>query len=291
MDRYFQKFQTISYNGTLVKNLTQRVKVLDAVYNNPFVYYPYDIRPSERPDMLSERYYNDPYSAWIIYHSNKIIDPYHDWYLDQQTFNDFVVKKYGSMQAAMEKILYFRNNWYLRSETISASVYSVLTEGVQKYYEPVPINDVQVSNPTEYKRREIDWKVKTNYVVNYSVANGSGFVHDEIVNVSYDANTAGTGQVLFSNSSIVTLQHIVGNAIGGTVSGSSFLRGSESKANTAMTSVNVVANNIPTAEVTFWSPVTYYDYENEINERNRSIRVLDSAYSAPISRQLKDLLR
>lgn len=291
MNRYFQKFQTIVYNGAPAKNLTQRVKVLDSIYNNPFIYYPYDIQPSERADMLAERYYSDPYSAWIVYHSNKIVDPYHDWYLDQQTFNDFIVKKYGSLQAAIEKTLYYRNNWYTRTETISASVYNFLTDGVQKYYEPVPINDVQVDNPREYKRREIDWRVQTNHVVNYSVANGSGFVHDEIVNVSYSANTTGTGQLLFSNSSIVTLQHITGNALSGTISGSSFLRGSESGANTALTSVNIVANNIPTAEVTFWSPVSYYDYENEINERNRSITVLDSAYSSPLSRQLKDLLR
>lgn len=291
MDRYFQKFQTIVYNGAPARNLTQRVKVLDSVYNSPYVYYPYDIQPSERPDMLAERYYEDSYSSWLVYHANKIIDPYHDWYLDQQTFDDFIVKKYGSLQSAIEKILYFRNNWYTQTETISASVYETLTDGVQKYYEPVPINDVQVGNPNEYKRREVDWRVQTNYIVNYSVANGAGFTHDEIVRVSFNANTTGTGQVVFSNSSIVTLQHIVGNAIGGTISVSSFLKGTESGANTALTAVNVVANNIPAAEVTFWSPVSYYDYENEINERNRSIMVLDSTYTSLVSRELKNLLR
>lgn len=291
MDRYFDKFQIITYNGAPVRNITQRVKVLDSVYDNPYIYYPYDIQQFERPDTIAERYYNDPYSFWLIYHSNKIIDPYYDWNLDQLTFDEFVVKKYGSLQSAIEKTLYYRNNWYSQPDSISASVYNALIAGVQKYYEPVPINGIIVNNASEYRRRQVDWTVQTNYIVNYTVANGNNFIYDEIVTVTFDANTTGSGQVVFSNSSIITLQHINGNALNGTITANSNLKGTESNSNTTFSEVNILANNIPVAETSFWSPVSYYDYENEINERNKSIQVLDSSFLPNVSRQLKTLLR
>ena len=61
--------------------------------------------------------------------------------------------------------------------------------------------------------------------------------------------------------------------------------------NTAFTAINSSTLNIPADEASFWSPVTYFDYENELNERNKSILVLKSEYSGNVSKQLKQLLR
>jgi hypothetical protein len=291
-EKYFEKFEQIRYANTTVRNLTQRTAFLSTVYNNPVFYYPYDIREGERPDMIADRYYSDQYMSWLLYLSNNIIDPYHDWYVDQTTFEAFIIKKYGSLANAMTKIKYYRNNWYSDpAPTIIAAAYESLDPALRKFYEPVPINDVIVNNPREYTRKKEDWTIRTNAIARYATANGAGFVTSEVVDVVFGPSSQGTGQIAFANTTTVTLENLSGVVTTGTISGSSYLRGRESLTNTAFTSATSVANNIPSAEFGYWSPVTLHDYETEINERNKSILVLKSEYSSGAARQLRDLLR
>lgn len=292
MERYFEKFQTVSYANTIAVDLTQRTAVLNSVYNNPALYYPYDIQNGERADQIADRYYNDQYMTWVMYLTNRVIDPYYDWYVDSDSFKEFIVKKYGSIEKATSKIKHFRNNWYLYSDQISKETYDSLNTNLQKFYEPVPINDVIVPNPFRYKRKEVDWTVKTNYVVSYvTSANSAGFITDEVVNISFNTNETGTGQVQFANSSTVILEKFQGIAANGTISGSSYLYGRESQTNVVFSSATVLANNIPSVELSYWSPVTHYDYEYETNERNKSILVLQKGYSTKMSNQLRTLLK
>ena len=51
-----------------------------------------------------------------------------------------------------------------------------------------------------------------------------------------------------------------------------------------------MSNVIPTLELTYWSPVTYYDHENEQNEQNKSIKVMNTRYTGQLVSQLKKLL-
>lgn len=292
MERYFEKFQTVSYANTTVVDLTQRTVVLNSVYSNPVLYYPYDIRDGERPDHIADRYYNDQYMTWVMYLTNKVIDPYYDWYVDSESFKEYIVKKYGSLEKAQSKIKHFRNNWYLYPDQISKDAYDNLDISLQKFYEPVPINDVIVPNPSRYKRRQVEWTVKTNYVVTYATsANSAGFITDEVVNINFNTNEVGIGQVQYANSSTVILDKFRGVAAGGTISGSSYLYGRESQTNVVFTSATVLANNIPSIELPYWSPVTYYDDEYEANERNKSILVLQKGYSTKMAVQLKNLLK
>lgn len=292
MERYFEKFQTIQYANTVARNITQRTVFLTAVYSNPLFYYPYDIEQGERPDTIADRYYSDQYMSWVINLANKVVDPYHDWYLDQNTFNEFIVKKYGSLATAMTKIKYYRNNWYSDpSPTITAAAYDSLDPALVRFYEPVPINGVVTASPRQYTRRKEDWTVATNAIARYSVANGAGFSSDEVVDVRFGPTQTGTGQVAFANTSTVILQSLTGVVTTGTITGSSRLSGRESGANTVFTTATSVANVIPTVETSFWSPVTYHDHETEINERNKSILVLKSQFAPKVARQLKDLLR
>ena len=292
MEKYFEKFQTIQYANTVVKNITQRATFLTTVYNNPLFYYPYDIAQGERPDMIADRYYSDQYMAWSLYLANKVIDPYYDWYMDQSTFNEFIIKKYGSLATAMTKVKHYTNNWFSdQNPTIASSTYDVLDSSLQKFYEPVPINGIVTASPREYTRRRIDWKVKTNAVSKYSVANGAGFIAGEIVNVTFGLAETGTGQISFANTTTVLLESLSGVVTTGTISGSSYLYGRESKSNTLFTTANSVANTIPSIENPYWSSVTYYDYETDVNEKNKSILVLKSQFAPKLARQLKEILK
>jgi hypothetical protein len=289
-ERYFEKFPIITYNGFPVRNLTEKAVFVNnnGTYNNPLVYYAYDVQEYERPDAIANRYYNDPYLAWILMLTNNVVDPYYDWRIDAQTLNDILIKKYGSLANA-SKIKYYRNNWYSYPDPITSSQFNILDTMLQTYYEPIVMDIYSANNPTRYRRKREDWIVQTNAVAQYSVANGTPFINDEIVNVTINGS-GGTGQVAFANSTTITLQHLDGTTSSNSISSASMI-GSESRSNTAVTSAKLLASNIPSAEISYWSPVTYFDYESEINQKNTTINVLNSKYSAKFSKQLTQLLK
>jgi hypothetical protein len=290
VERYFEKFPTITYNGHQVVDITKRVGILNTIYSNPYLYYQYDVNSGERADIISNRYYNDQFMSWILYMSNKIVDPYYDWYIDTDTFNNFLAMKYGSLANAYNKVKYYRNNWYSASGPISVSSYNNLTASLRDYYQPNYGDVVNSSTPLSYDRKQIDWTVATNGIAGYNVANGTNFIDNEIVKVVFDSTHTGNGQVIFANSSYVSIQHLSGTTTTGTIVTASYLYGNESGVNTNFTTATSIANNISTAESSYWSPVYYYDYENEINQKNKSIRALNNQYSKQISAELKTLL-
>ena len=110
-EKYFEKFPLISYNNQLAVNITERAVVRDFPANNALLYYPYDINNYERPDQLADRYLNDEFMDWICYLSNGILDPYYDWLLQEDVFNDYLYKKYGNINTISSKVAYYRNNW------------------------------------------------------------------------------------------------------------------------------------------------------------------------------------
>jgi len=72
--------------------------------------------------------------------------------------------------------------------------------------------------------------------------------------------------------------------------GTSYIYGRESGTNTSFTTSVCVANNINFDEEVYWKPLSFYDYENERNEYNKSIRLLDNRYSRIAVNNLKDLM-
>jgi len=280
-ERYFQKFPITNYSNTYVVDITKRATLLNKVYTNPFIFYPYEIN-DERADQLSHRYYDDAYQSWIIYFSNKIVDPYYEWHLNENEFNEFINSKYGSYELAYQKVKFYRNDW-VGQENVSVNYYDNLLPDSKKYWEPV----YGYSNKTvSYKRVEQDWVVNTNQIVSYTVSANSNFTKDEICKINLGSKI-GKGQILSSSNTAIFLQHMSGTYTG---TSSGYIYGTESGSNVAFTAVNSVADNISAEEEIYWKPVTYFDYENEKNEYNRTVRVIDNTYEQKISDDLKTLM-
>ena len=110
----------------------------------------------------------------------------------------------------------------------------------------------------------------------------------------FDTNNTGSGQILSTANSKIYVQHTSGVTLANnlvTITGSSHIYGQESKVNTAFTSsTNIIDNLLPEEEV-YWSPMTYYDYEINKNEYNKTLKVLDKAYSKQVSNNLKEFLK
>lgn len=285
MTTYFSKFPIINYANNNVIDITKRAKILDLVYNNPYTYYMYDVKEYERPDNIASKYYNDPYYDWSIWLSNKIIDPYHQWYLDQESFHSLMKEKYGSIEIAQLKIKYYRNNWYNNTDPISVSAFNALTADQQQYYQPDFGLDLYNTTPLQYNRRREDLVVSTNLIVQYS-CNGSSFSTDELIVIDYDGSSSnGYGQIITANSTTVKMQHIQNyQAI---ANGNLVSRESTNATAISFANQTLLANNIPTPEYSYWSPVTYYEYENEINENNKSIKMLNKNYIYKLNDEMK----
>jgi hypothetical protein len=287
-DRYFDKFPLITYANNTIVDITRRVTLLDRVSSNPYAFYPFEITNYERPDQLCNRYYNDSYKTWLIYLANNIKDPYYEWYLSEDELNEFVELKYGSVYKAQTKVNFYRNDWE-NKESISKSEYNALTPGQKKYWNP---NYGMGSSVINYHRKEVDWSSTTNKIISYSVSN-TNFITDELCNIRLQGDYIGKGQVVATTNTNIYLQHVYGSFFTSDVinlSSSSYIYGTESNCNAVVTAVSSSANNIAEEELVYWKPITYYDFEVEKNEYNKSIRVIDSNQASVAVDNLRVLL-
>jgi hypothetical protein len=289
-EKYFEKFPVIQYLNNEVVDITRRAVLLQKVSSNPYVFYPYEIADGERADQFSARYYDDAFRSWQLYITNKIVDPYYEWYLMDDEFNEFVEKKYGSYINAVEKIKHYKNNWEQQNE-LDVSGYNALPGSLKIYWEPVYSAG---STIISYKRKELDLRSNTNRIVSYNVSDGSNFIIDEICDIVFDNTSVGKGQVAQTTNTHILIQHLSGTYnISDTVSitTNSYIFGKESKSNTQLLSISSVSNNFLPEEEVYWTPVSYYQYEQDKNEFNKTIRILDSNFSQQMSDELKILMR
>jgi hypothetical protein len=220
-----------------------------------------------------------------LYLSNQITDPYYEWYLTSSQFNELLEKKYGSIEISQQKIKYYKNSWE-NVENISVSNYNALTEARKYYWDPVYGNGYSI---TSYKRKPLDLNTTTNKVISYTLSNTS-FIADEICKVVYNSYEVGYGQVAAAANNTLCLQHVYGSYFSNVV-GTCYVYGTESGINATFTAVSATSNNISEDELVYWTPVTYYDYEYDKNEYNKSIKVMDGKYAQQASDNLKNLLK
>lgn len=277
---YFDKIPTINYGGYDAKNLLVRSKLSDRTKANKTSFYPYTMDESDRVDLLSDNYYDNPGYTWLIWFANEIVDPYYDMPLSYDDFTKYIVSKYGSFETAQRKIKYYRSNWYTDETRLTPAQYSNLTPAFQKYYQPIVNVDY---TPTAYIRKKEDTIVSTNRVVTLSIANTVGqFTIGEEITV----NGNNYGFVTFANTTAVTCQHITGGFVT-----TNTITGQESAATATVTGVANVATTIAALEPTYWTAVSFYDYEEELNASKKEIVLLDVRYKNQADAELKRSMR
>lgn len=290
-EKYFEKFPLINYGNNVVRDVTARAVIMNNVFINPNLFYPYDITDGVRPDQLSDSYYNDEYMSWIIYLSNKMIDPYYDWYLNDEQFNKYMFKKYGlPLETLQRKVTYYINNWY-RGDDITQSDFNALPAQQKKYYGPVYGTNGKVIS---YSRLKKDWKLNTNYIVAYECSGANAFIKDEIIKIHFNTGLEGKAQVASANDTHLTVQHVSGYVYpsnSNPVTANSYVRGEQSRANTSFTAVLPIADVIPEGEESYWDAVHIYDDEMNKNEFNKSIVLIDNRYSMQMSKNLTNLMK
>lgn len=279
MPQYFRNFPTIIYNGREVRDITRVAKIENTDTASPYVFYPYTITHWLRSDNIAEYYYDDPYNDWLVYLSNKIIDPYYQWYLTNDALHSLIVEKYGSIEIAQRKVKYYQNNWSDDDIQITPSFYNNnLPDLHKKYYNPVFSSNQKIIS---YKRKEDDVVTNTNRILQYTIASNNAniaFTAGELVNVratGQDA-TIGKGEIAFSNSTVIQLQSVSGETHANSTVQKDLL-GTVSGANCTVNAVSIHMENFSNNEAIFWSEVTYYDWEVLQNELKKDINLVSDA--------------
>jgi hypothetical protein len=279
--KYFDKLPVISYNGYSVRNIMALATLSDRTKSDKTAFYPYQMNDYDRADVLSHKYYDNSDYAWLIWMANGVVDPYYDMMINDSDFNKYIESKYGSMEAAIEKILYFRSNWRDDPTEINTVQFDMLPANSKKYFSPVLDVNLRVHS---YKRKAKDLTASTNVIITIQLNSDAVFTIGEIIK-----SDTGEGTVTFSQGSVVTCQHVFGafepnQTIVGQKSGST---GTIRTPQANEQSVTIVSRNIPLEEYTYWQPINAYQYEYELNEDKRDIKLIDNRYKQTINNELK----
>jgi hypothetical protein len=97
MSKYFTNYPTIEYRGKRVRDLTKRSKVRDDILQDPYIFLPYTIREGEKPETIAELYYGSVDDTWLVLFANNITDPYFEWPLGDEEFNQYFINKYSEI--------------------------------------------------------------------------------------------------------------------------------------------------------------------------------------------------
>lgn len=296
MSKFFEKIPIISYKGVPARNFLVRAQLDDSTKRNASLYHPYTLREEDRIDIVSHLYYNSPDYMWLIYLANDVIDPYYDVPLTQADFDNFIVKKYGSAQAAINTILFYRNNWASDESEYSVEQYNVFTTAnpsLIKYYTPITN---AFNNITGYRRKKEDWILATNKTVTANITAASGTLKPGArIKVLKESNNLllGTATVTSCDESTLMLQHIDGFVPDKiwTETQNDNVKFIDQSTNEYVTGYSTFeVSSIPDQELPLWSAVTAYDYEHEQNEARKSIVLVENTFKVDLTDQLKQIM-
>jgi hypothetical protein len=293
-DLYIQ-FPTITYNGQTAIDITRSIDMVANLVSNTTILTPYVLNQSMRSDQLASAVYDDPYLEWMLFLSNGKLDGF-DWYMDQNQFYTYLNIKYGDWVLTQQTISYWLNNWYTGSN-LSVSGFNALDPSLVKYYEPQFGAGGQV---LQYTRRQIDWTISTNHMVQFTFDPAvffPTFTNNEVVTVTWITGDTANGQVCYQSNTqnVLNIQHVSGDyAFGNAINATDFsIIGSQSNATLTITNSNqvsrVVYDTVSALEDIFYDPITIFDNENQINENRKYISYLPNTYIIQAMAQLQTL--
>ena len=102
--RYIPDFEYVSrYRDTKniseyikTKNLFKRVEIRPDIFNDLSYFTKYKIVGDERPDNVAYKIYKDENLDWLVMLCNNTINPTTEWPLTQESFDNYLLRKYGS---------------------------------------------------------------------------------------------------------------------------------------------------------------------------------------------------
>jgi len=95
MTSLFQKYPTVQYDGRILCNIAIRLDFINRIKNNVSLFQFINLSDNDRPEDIAQRYFGDSELFWIVLMLNDIVNPYYEWLLSEDRFNEYVEQKYG----------------------------------------------------------------------------------------------------------------------------------------------------------------------------------------------------
>lgn len=306
---YFSKFPIITYNDVYAIDLLRRVRVVEDYKKEALSYYSYNVKEGERPDIVCDAFYDQPYYTWMLYLLNNQVDPLFEWYKDSVTFDNYIIGKYGSLDEAVSKTAYYRVNTTLSK--ITKSTYNALTAAQKKYWTrsfATPQQEETLwkqeesnrdySQFTFYEITKVPLVSETNVVakVNYTTASGEDTLEvGDLIQKKVGGTLQAEGEVASLVEGAMFIKHVTdtsffsSNGTSTSISGTMTVR--NKNLSLTVSSSNVVSYSIPLTEYSYWQPLSFYDLEIEINESRQLINMLTKDYTSRVDDDLRQALK
>lgn len=94
--KQFPRMQAKKGNDTYdFCDLSIRFKILSEIQSNPAATYNYDWKPTDRPDIVADKYYGSADYAWVVMLSGSLYDWIYDFPMSDKMFDEWIVEQYG----------------------------------------------------------------------------------------------------------------------------------------------------------------------------------------------------
>jgi hypothetical protein len=124
------------------------MKILDGVRNDPYAFLPYTIKEGEKAEDIAYLYYGSTEYVWLVWLSNKTVDPYFEWPLSEHDLFKSIAKKYKTRaQDALNRDTmnaYEIFDWTM-NETITSNIEYYEKDGVRISPDTYHLNVVDLS--------------------------------------------------------------------------------------------------------------------------------------------------
>lgn len=138
----------VNPNGTstVFKNLMARASIISDILSNPVLFYKYDVKDGETPEIIADKYYGDSYRYWLVMFSNQILDPQWDWPLSSLALQDYITNKYTEFSPYSTVHHYEKNVSQYDSQTGVTTNYTTIID--QNDYNTLQTGSVTYTFPT-----------------------------------------------------------------------------------------------------------------------------------------------
>jgi len=137
-------------NYSTVKNLFKRGRLREDIFGDLNFFTKYKIVGDDRPDNVAFEVYGDESLDWIVLLSNNILNIQTEWPMSQQSFDTYLLEKYGTYD-----VLYSVHH-YETQEIVDSNGVTIVPQGLEvqqnysvTYYDSGLGTEVTASNITD----------------------------------------------------------------------------------------------------------------------------------------------
>lgn len=195
--KYFQEMPKVSYPDiesdevSKYRNLTNlltRSAFLQEIVENTGIFYDYEVKDDETPEIIAHKLYGSVERFWIVLLFNNLMNPYYDFPLNSSQLNSLIQSKYGYNAETAQTTHHHYERRVTRTVQVNGAIYSSNTETVTiSGQEANTTTGLAETNPylpgtpdttNTYLTETVAIDASTSVVTEYTIANVSVYTYE-----------------------------------------------------------------------------------------------------------------